>query len=108
MASAMAFLRRVRHSLVTLHTNTLASWMVTFGSATSADRLLTTSPVATPLEPQCQGRPEGCTLLSLRLQGGIRAVPAAPARVEPPGRRLAPRPQRSTPSSCACPADGSH
>ena len=33
----------------TRQTNTLASWIVTFGSPTRADRSLTTSPVTTPL-----------------------------------------------------------
>ena len=36
-------------SVATLHTNTFASWMVTFGSPTSAARLFTTSPLLTPL-----------------------------------------------------------
>ena len=44
-------------SFSTRQTKTLASWMVTLGSPTRAERSLTTSPLLIPLYPQCQGMP---------------------------------------------------
>src|SRR5262249_31972819 len=66
-----------------LPVKTLASWMLTFGSPTSALSSLTPSPFATPCQPQCQGRPIWCTVLPSMTKGRMRRVTSARACISP-------------------------
>src|SRR6266496_364293 len=50
LVCSLCFVLCSSYALVTLHTNTLASWMLTFGSPTMAERLFTT-----PSSSACSG-----------------------------------------------------
>ncbi len=56
-ASKLSRFPAYHHAFSTLHTNAFPSWMLTLGSPTMDVRVLTTSPLATPSQPQCHGIP---------------------------------------------------
>ena len=61
---------------------------MTFGSATRALRLFTTSPWAVPCQPQCHGRPIWWTVFPSMRKGRIRRVTSARASISPRAVRI--------------------
>src|SRR6266699_2015725 len=69
----------------TLQTNALPSWIDTFGSPTQDVRSLTTSPVESPIQPQCHGMPTWWIGLPAMCITPMRWVTSAFARIWPRG-----------------------
>src|SRR5213080_2634802 len=95
------------HAFSTLQTNALPSWIDTLGSPTQAVRSLTTSPVESPIQPQCHGMPTWWIRLPPTFITPMRSVTSALARMWPRGLETTTQSRFLIPFSCASPLPSS-